>query len=262
MTRNKHLERFGFRFARSSTHNARTMMFKELDALFEHTGDCETSREDYRNAIVDENCLAKRSGKTRVLTYQHLVDLYGLDPSLLLFRALCFFWKRDIPGRPLLALITAVTRDPLLRASIPFVRDIQADEIIVRQHLEQFIDDLEPDRFSKATLTSTAQNINATWTQSGHLKGRVRKIRTQAQATPGSVSLALLLGYLAGHRGPALFETEYISLLDCPVNTAIELAEEASRRGWIVFKRVGDVMEVLFPRIITSEEMEWIHEQN
>ena len=237
-------------------------MFRELNALFEHTGDCETSRDGYRQAIVDENCLAKRSGKTRVLTYRHLVELYALDPSLLLFRALCFFWNRDVAGRPLLALISAVIRDPILRASIPFIRDTRENDIVDRQALEQFINELEPDRFSKATLISTAQNINATWTQAGHLKGRVRKIRTLAQATPGSVSLALLLGYITGHRGPALFQTEYTSLLDCPMHTAVELAEEASRRGWTVFKRVGDVMEVHFPRIITAEEMEWVHEQN
>jgi len=262
MTRNKHLERFGFRFTRGSTHNARTMMLGELTTLFDHTNDCETTRADYLKAIVDENCLAKRSGKTRLLTYRHLVALYALDPSLLLFRALCFFWKRDIPGRPLIALICAFVRDPLLRASLPLVRAIHANDPVDRQAMERFIDDLEPERFSKATLTSTAQNINSTWTQSGHLKGRKYKIRTRAQATPGSVSLALLLGYLDGCRGLTLFQSEYVSLLDCSQNTAVELAEDASRRGWIAFKRVGDVMEVHFPRIITSQEMEWIHEQN
>jgi hypothetical protein len=43
---------------------------------------------------------------------------------------------------------------------------------------------------------------------------------------------------------------------------AVALAEEASRRGWIVFKRVGEVIEVLFPRLITPQEMEWIREQS
>jgi hypothetical protein len=72
----------------------------------------------------------------------------------------------------------------------------------------------------------------------------------------------LLLGYLTGVRGQALFQTEYIKLLDCPLDKAIELAEEASRKGWIVFKRVGDVIEVLFPNLINPEEMEWLREQN
>jgi len=38
--------------------------------------------------------------------------------------------------------------------------------------------------------------------------------------------------------------------------------DEWVRKGWIVFKRIGNVMEVLFPSLLTSEEMKWIHEQN
>ena len=68
-----------------------------------------------------------------------------------------------------------------------------------------------------------------------------------------SVSYALLLGYLAGSRGQALFQTEYTKLLDCTFDKAIELAEEASRKGWIVFKRVDDVIEVLFPNLINQK---------
>jgi hypothetical protein len=72
------------------------------------------------------------------------------------------------------------------------------------------------------------------------------------------VSYALFLGYLNGVRGEALFHTEYAKLLDCSMERAIELAEDASRQGWIVFKRVGTVIEVLFPNLLTEEEMEWI----
>jgi len=69
--------------------------------------------------------------------------------------------------------------------------------------MEGFLDAQEPGRFSKATLKSTAQNINSSWThyQSGHLAGRVRKVRARAVATPGAASLALLLGYVSGLRG-------------------------------------------------------------
>ena len=51
-------------------------------------------------------------------------------------------------------------------------------------------------------------------------------------------------------------------MLDCSFDKAIELAEEASRKGWIVFKRVGDVIEVLFPNLINEQEMEWLREQS
>jgi hypothetical protein len=260
--KNKQLSRFGFSFKRGGAHTSRTMMLDELRTLLTYVDRPEADKRDYLHAIDDENCLGKRSGKTRRLTYQHLVDLYALDHTNVLFRALLYFWNRDIDGRPLLALLCTFARDPILRSTAPFILKFPEGETISRESLEEFIDAQEPGRFSKATLTSTAQNINATWTKSGHLDGRARKVRSRAHPTAGSVSYALLLGYLAGSRGQSLFQTEYTKLLDCTFDKAIELAEEASRKGWIVFKRVGDVIEVLFPNLINQKEMEWLREQN
>ena len=255
------LSRFGFSFGRGGAHSSRTMMLDELRALLSHVGDPEASKADYLHAIDEENCLGKRSRKTRILTYRHLVDLYSLDSSMLLFRAMLYFWQRDPVAQPLLALLCTYARDAVFRSSATFILKVRPGNEIVREELESCLDALEPGRFSKATLKSTAQNINATWTKSGHLKGKRRKIRTQAEPTEGSISYALLLAYLTDARGNSLFRTEYIKLLDCSFEQAIELAEKSARKGWIVFKRVGDVMEVLFPNLINAQEMEWLREQ-
>ncbi len=161
-----------------------------------------------------------------------------------------------------MALLCAYARDAILRMSAPYVLVLEPGERVSREALEQFLDWEQYGRFSKATLRSIAQNINSTWTQSGHLMGKVKKVRARARATPGSTAYALFLGYLEGIRGEALFLSEYAKLLDCSVGRAIELAEEASRRGWIVMKRVGKVIEVVFPQLLTGEEMERIGEQN
>lgn len=259
---NNNLSRFGFSFERGGAHSSRTMMLEELGKLLSYVKSPEAVKADYLHAIAEENCLGKRSGKTRTLTYRHLVDLYSLDPSLTLFRSLLFFWKRDIEGRPLLALLCAYARDAVLRSTTPFVLRFQEGSTVSRESLEEHIDNQEPGRFSKATLKSTAQNINSTLTKSGHLYGKTRKIRSRATPTAGAVAYALFLGYLSGVRGKALFKSEFTKMLDCSFEKAIELAEDASRRGWIVFKRVGDVIEVLFPNLINKDEMEWIREQS
>lgn len=259
---NKKLERLGFSFERGGVHTARTMMLVELRALLSYVDTPGAAKADYLEAIQTANCLGKRSGKTRTLTFRHLADLYALDMSLLVFRALRFFWQRDVDGQPLLAALCAYTRDPMLRATAPFILGFQEGATITRESMEEFIDTQEPGRFSKATLKSTAQNINSSWTQSGHLAGRVRKMRARAVATPGAVSLALLLGYVSGLRGESLFKSDYTKMLDCSFERTIELAEDASRRGWISLKRVGQVVEVLFPNLITAQEMEWLREQN
>jgi hypothetical protein len=261
-TGNDRLGRFGFGFGRSGVHAARTMMLGELSLLLSFMDDENAGKNDYLDAVENQNRLGKRSDKTRKLTARHLAELYSLDPNVALFRNLRYFWKRDPEGRPLLALLCACSRDSILRSSAPFILDLPFDRQATREEMEKFIDNLEPERFSKATLKSTAQNVNSTWTQSGHLKGKVNKIRTRANATPGSLSYALLLGYIKGARGRSLFRTEHAKLLDRPEERLFELAEEASMKGWIVFKRVGDVVEALFPALLTPQETEWIGEQN
>ncbi|HBO3110871.1 TPA: hypothetical protein L4R01_001447 [Pseudomonas aeruginosa] len=259
---NSKLERLGFSFERGGVHTARTMMLVELRTLLSFVDEPNAAKADYLEAIQTANCLGKRSGKTRTLTFRHLADLYALDASLLVFRALRFFWQRDMDGQPLLAVLCAYSRDPMLRATAPFVLGFQEGAAVTREAMEEFIDTQEPGRFSKATLRSTAQNINSSWTQSGHLDGRVHKVRTHPVATPGAVSQALLLGYVSGLRGESLFKSDFTRMLDCSFEKTIELAEDASRRGWISLKRVGQVVEVLFPNLITAQEMEWLREQN
>lgn len=252
----------GFIDERGGAHLARTLMLEELQLLLAYVDNPNADKSDYYKAIKQDNCLSKRSEKNRILTARHLAHLYALDPKIILFRSLRFFWDRDTDGQPLLALLCAYARDSILRLSAAFIQDHSLGELVTKEALEALIDSKEMGRFSEATLKSTARNINATWTKSGHLTGRVKKIRTQATATPGSVSYALLLGYLNGFRGESIFNSEYTELLDCSFDQTIELATEASGKGWIVLKRLGSVIEVLFPNLLSKEEMEWIHEQS
>ena len=260
--RSEPISRFGFRQERGGPHLARTIMLEELKLLFLFVDVPDADKDLYLRSILEDNCLNKRSDKTRNLSARHLVSLYGLDPNITLFRCFRYFWKRDKEGQPLLALLIAIARDSILKSSVPFIQSCTMGQRVTREALEEFIDDLETGRFSPANLKSTAQNINSSWTQSGLLRGRVKKIRTKAKATPGTASFALLLGYLSGVRGESLYQTEYAKLLDCSMEESIELSVEASRRGWIVLKRLGSVIEVLFPSLLSQQEMEWVREQS
>lgn len=258
--RKKSLSDIGFSFDRGGAHSSRTIMLDELDGLLAYVNQPDAPKDEYLKAVVDDNCLAKRSGKTRALTYRHLVELYALDSRVVLFRAMRFFWQRDPDGRALTALLCAYARDSVLRSATQYIIDTPEGAMVTREALEELIEDSESGRFSQATLRSTAQNINSSFTKSGHLTGKTRKVRSRAGATPGSTAYALLLGYLCGSRGRALFDTEFARMLDCPFNRMLALAEEASRRGWIVCKRIGTVIEVLFPNLVTREELERLHD--
>lgn len=256
------LTKFGFTFGKGGAHAARTYMLEDLEQLLQHIKGPQLSQLVYIQAIVEDNCLGKRSKKTRDLTTRHLIELYSLNPNVAIFRNLLYLWDRDPDSHSLLALLCTYVRDALFRDSAPFILPLQIDENTSRAVLEKFIEGKYPGRFSPATLKSVAQNINGTWTKSGHLQGKTKKVRTLVKATPGSLAYALFLGYLTGSRGELLFSTEYIKLLDCSFEHAISLAEIASRKGWIVYKRIGNIMEVQFPHFLTKEEQRWIYEQN
>jgi len=255
------LERFGFNLTGGGVHTARTMMFSELSLLLSAVPSPDASVADCRAAMVDRNCLGKRSVTNRKLTAQYLLTLYGLDPSLVLFRALRSLWERDPAGKALLALQCACARDPLLRQAVPFVLDQPLSAVVTRAEVENHLEQLYPGRFSRVTCETVAQHIDATLTDSKHLVGRAVKKRSKAVATAGATGYALLLGYLEGARGTGLFKTDYARLLDCSRERAVELACDASAHGWIVFKHIADVYDVSFPSLLTAQEMEWVHEQ-
>lgn len=259
--RNSILEHFGFLYGKSGPHTARTLMLDELASLLECTSSESASVETYRNAIVEDNCLSKQSGRTRELTFRHLRDLYSLDPATPLFRTLLFFWNREPEGRALLAALCAYPRDTIFRGSYIWISPIPLGEQIRREFIEEKIEDTFPDRFSPASLKSIAQNLNSSWTKTGHLQGRAKKIRAKASPTPAATAYALYLGYISGIRGEELFHSPYAKVLDARPADLIEKAEVASRKGWIVMKRLGNVIEILLPQLITDEERSLLNEQ-
>lgn len=250
---------FGFAGAAGGAHLARSYMLEELQTLFAHVQEPDAPKRRYQAAVVDANCLGKQSGQTRKLTYKHLRELYALDPAVPIFQALRTFWDRDPDAQPLLALCCACARDSLLRASVPMVLSTPADTLLPRATMEEFLTAAFPGRFSPATVKSVAQNLLATWTKSGHLAGKTDKVRARAAATPGAAAYALYLGSLLGARGQLLFENPYATLLDCPVGARYDLADMAARRAWLVMRRIGDVVEVSFPALITERNTGWFH---
>ena len=258
----ENLSRFGFSAEAGSALTKRTIMSNELFMLFECVPDVRAELNAYREAVVEANCLAKRTIKNRGYSFTYLKRLYGLSPELLIFRAFRYFFDRDENSRALLCFLTAYSRDLILKSSAGYILNLPIGSRISKTEFENHIDEAFPDRFGTKMLQSLVRNISSSWTQSGHLSANTRKERQSVDPGSGAVSFVLLLGYLTGARGEALFQSEYAKLLDCPYERAVELAEEASRKGWIVFKRIGGVIEVVFPNLINQHEMGWIREQN
>ena len=248
---------WGFRSGERGTHTSRTIMLDELSQLLD-AAPGEASRRDYAQAVMEGNCLGKRTAATRKHSLQRLSELYGLDARLLLFRVLKRLWGRHASSRPLLALLLALARDPLLRASAKAVVATPFGHELGRQAMKDALSGTVEGRLNDATLDKVVRNASSSWTQSGHLRGRGCKIRQRVAATPAAVAYALVLGFALGRRGRLLFETPWAAVLDAPPGELVEVAVDARRLGLVDLKQSGRMIDVSFPAMLTGRERELI----
>ena len=241
-------ETLGFRFGDKGTHTSRTMMLEELEALLAGTP-LTARRDDYAKVIIDENVLAKPTLATRKLSNQRLGELYGLDPSVGVFRALRHLWEADSRSRPLLALLCAIARDPLLAATVGPIVSLREGEEFARGLARMSVRETVGSRLNDATLDKVVRNAASSWTQSGHLEGRTFKKRRRVVATPWTVAYALYLGRAAGFRGPDLFSSGWMQVLDASPGDARSLALEAKRLGLIDLSLSEDVVDIGLDRL-------------
>jgi hypothetical protein len=253
--------KLGFRFGNKGAHASRTMMLTELELLFDSRPNTAT-QDDYFDAILEDNVTDKRTHTTRQSTRQRLTELYSLDPSLAIFRVMRELWEKDKPGRPLLALLCTLARDPLLRATAPYILNLSPGDEVARNKFTDSLRQSVGDRFNDNTLDKIVRNTASTWTQSGHLAGRVRKSRQLVNATPLTVAYALLLGHMLGRSGNRAFQTLWTLVLDSSWTELFEKATDASRLGVIKLKQSGDVTQLDFPGLISKQELKVINESN
>ena len=249
---------WGFRSGDRGTHTSRTIMLDELSYLLGATPS-EATRDAYADAVMEDNCLAKRTAATRKLSLQRLTELYGLEPQLILFRVLRDLWERHMNSRPLLSLLLALARDPLLRVTTTAVVQTAFGHEFARQSMKDALSDAVADRLNDATIDKVVRNASSSWTQSGHFRGRGRKTRKRVEATPAATFYALLLGFATGRRGRLLFETPWAAVLDAGPDDLIDVAVDAKRLGLLDLKQSGSIIDVSFPTLFTEKERGLIH---
>ena len=244
---------FGLRIDPTGTHLSSTLKLEELRALLARRPVC-TTVGDYRVAIVDQNFLGKPTATARRITFERLRELYGLDPGLLVFRALDDLWDADVNAQPMIALLCSTARDPILRAMTPFVLSLPIGATITTHELAEEAERQFPGKFIASSRERLGRNVSSSWEKTGLLSGRRTRKRAKPQACATSLAYALLLGDLCGKRGQALFMTLWAAMLDAPIHELKELAVVASRQGWIEYRASGDVVEVSFRHLMRDQE--------
>ena len=238
----------GFRFGDRGTHTSRTIMLRELTAALAAVP-ADAARADYANAIIEDNCLGKSTASTRRLTNQRLGELYALDPNIPLFRVMRRLWDLDEAGRPLLALLASMARDPLLLATAPAVIPLADGAEFLREPMKEALRSAVGDRLNDSILNKVVRNAASSWTQSGHLEGRTLKARRVVRATPTAMAFALYLGSAVGFRGFPLLSSGWVNVLDSSPSSARELALAAKRLGLIDLRMAGEVLDLRLERL-------------
>lgn len=233
----------GFRLGAQGTHTSRTLMLKEIGDLLTASPRA-VERKEFAAAIIDDNVLGKNTASNRRLTNQRLGELYGLDARIPIFRVFQRAWAADPEGRPRAALLCALARDPLLRASADAILGLNVGEELVRSRFVASIQLHSESQLNDAVLDKVARNAASSWTQSGHLEGRVRKHRREVEPTPGAVAFALWLGSVEGRVGNDLLSSFWCAIFDGAAHRLRDAALRAKQLGLIKANVAGEVVHI------------------
>ncbi|HET7476198.1 MAG TPA: hypothetical protein VFJ97_09290 [Dermatophilaceae bacterium] len=205
--------------------------------------------EQYCEAVVDGNVLGRPTQTGRQRSFRHLRELYFLDPGRPEFAALRHFWDIDPSARPLLAGLLAFTRDEVLRASFAAIADLPAGSSVTSADLTAAVAAEFGNEMSESTLGKTGRNTGACWTQTGHLAGRAKKVRTFVEARPAVIAYAAYLGHLAGGRGLGVLDNPWSQILWIGPGRSLEALRDAHAQGLLDLLVAGNVVDVSFPAL-------------
>jgi hypothetical protein len=232
--------RLGFRDGARGTHTSRTIMLDELSLLVAANG----LTGDIRKSVLEDNVLGKSTSSGRALSLQRLKELYSFNPTTPIFRVFVRLVHRDPAALPQLALLMAIARDPLLRASARPVLGLASGSQLMRDIVRNAIASVVGDRINEAVLDKVVRNACSSWTKTGHLVGRTIKRRAQVRPNQTALAFALWLAQKSGFAGAEIFDNGWIASLDLTPNSARALADRAHAAGLINFRTLGDTFDL------------------
>ena len=247
-----HTASYGFRTTTFGTIIGRSIMVEDLTQIFA-VCPSDARIEDYTSAAIDQNVLGKPTASARRFGFRNLREFYALDQNILIFRTLRDLWDADPEAQPLLALLCATARDPILRAVTPFILALQPATVVTPAMISEESERKFPGKFRPSPIHTLGRNAASSWEQAGLLFGKRDKERARPEVCPTSVAYALLLGDLCGSRGRALFDTLWARMLDAPEQVLRDRAAAASRQGWIEYRSSGDVIDVSFRHLMRED---------
>lgn len=232
----------------TTVHDSRTLMLKDLVTLVDALAGEMVTPDRAREAVVTDNVLGKKTHRTRQKSFQYLQRLYSLDehqaPGQLFFRL--FRVHQAAQGQ--LAALQVLSVDRLFQATLATLLSCEENQPV---EAAMFVAPVRGTgaEYRDITLESCTRNLISSWSQAGWLTARLKKRRLRVDPLPESVAFALYLGYQEGRRGLRLMNSRYMEAFSSSPETLDELAYQASRLGYLSYRRIADVLEIHFPHL-------------
>lgn len=221
-------------------------MLDELTALLNAVPQYGATGEEYRAAIMEENCLGKPTMAARNEARKRLAKMYSLDFADLVYRKFHELWSRNSACRQLLGFQYAWVNDAMLRDSCKYFLPMAPGTTITPLDTSVWVHNTYPDTYSEKSVKSVGRSLNSSWYQGGYIDGIHARVRKAVVPQVENVVFALYLGKESGLAGWGLFSSPMAGLLDTSEYALVSLAEQAARQGLIRFKHIGEVIEVAF----------------
>ena len=151
------LARAGIKARGGGPHQSKTMMLAELTELLAAGA---ADRAD--DAILRDNLLGKPSVRARQAALYRLRQLYGVGKAWPICAVLHRLWERNRDGRPSLALLCALARDPPLRDGAAAVLDAALGERVRWPAIAASFEASNPGRLNEKMAKSLAQHAAST----------------------------------------------------------------------------------------------------
>lgn len=230
-------------------------MLPELSTLLQLTS-TDAGLEDFRRLAEDEDALQKSSIANRHKTFSYLKRLYGLDPSLALFRNFRQMSALDPASTATLAAGLAMAREPILQQCLHMVLDHPVGSTLGREDFEDWIREAAPGCYSQTMYRSFSHNLYASFFQFGYLSDATgtTRMRRMPKVSVVTVAYAAFIDWLEGNNGLSLLGARYSSALQLDRVTQLDLLTAAGRQGLMRVAYAGGVLELDFSAWLKPSE--------
>ena len=233
--------------------SSRSALFSEVKLLLSEADNTETSC-DYRQLIIDENCLAKATTASRQRTWDELRARYILSAENPIFCSFLVEWASCFGDSEaattiycLFALNDKLVAD--LGVNYLFPRLRQAPSPIRVDDIEAFLyaaraTNPELKSWSEKTTAAVARKYAASIRDFGLAKGVYAKtsVRPAFYAAPARFLIRALR--LAGMKDLVIVSSPWFRLIGLDSHEVIDALSELSRQGKLGFRMQADVVEL------------------